>query len=603
MMHHPSLNQIENIRTHHFGQLFRRFFLLTFACFFIVLALIQAVSFLNTRALLDRELDEANSRALSKVQTVLDSVREDAISTIRFFSVNEYVSTFLSLPHSPGPNSYYTIDNQLRIMQQMSSWLRGSFFSSMLIYSYAGDSVLATDSGQSPLAIYPDSKLIELAKEMDASQGEIRYLLQNHAPYFFAKDPQLSLTLLMKISLPYEGIIAVNGDLEQLGGLMVNARSDSVSDILMMDERGNILLDSSRSSVGGRLEALVSDSAIVQAVLTSPQGAINASIHQRMTRLSWMRSNLDQMIYVQLIPYDHYASLLSNLLYTAILTLALSVVSSLLISFVLARYVHRPIRLIMQNLDNPSTPPNEQYDAETRYILMKLMTANRETAQLEEENLRQLVILKQAQASVLQAQITPHFLYNALQSIHMMILMETANSESSAAKAVLALSAVARNVMEKGVDTVRLEQELECLDQYIYLKKLSYEDRLEVRIDIPERLRLYTVPKLCLQPLLENTIKHSMRNGSTCVVWIRVREENDLLVVSIDDNGVGMDEEQMISFNQLAKQEVIFPSNHVGLINLSQRLRLLYGEVTDLSLSNSALGGLCVTFRLPKMLG
>ncbi|MDD6872974.1 MAG: histidine kinase [Clostridiales bacterium] len=607
MLEHPSINQIQKIRVRHFGQLFIRFFLLIFACFLVVLIILQVFWYFNTRSLLDRELDEANSRALSKVQTVVDSVREGALSTTLFFSVNEDVHTFMSLPAASASSyKYHTVDMYTRLLSQMSSWLESSAFESILFYSRIGNSILSSDYGASLLNLYPDKAVIELADTLNLRDGQLVYLIRERSPLHFpitGHEIAQCLSLIMKTGLPYDGYIIINGSLETLGTLMVNARTDPVSDILMLDSDGLILLDSAQKSTGLSLSELCSDSVFADSVLSSGHGAVNVFINDRMMRASWLHSALDQITYLQLVPYDHYAGLIKNLIYTTILTLTLGSIFSLVLSLVLARYVHRPIQLITRVADNPSSHPEEVYDAETRYILMKLITANDETAKLEEENLRQFEILKQAQASVLQAQITPHFLYNALQSIHIMILMETGNNDSAAAKAVLALSAIARNILEKGVDTVKLCDELDCLNQYIYLKKLSYEDQLEVIIDIPDRLRFYTVPKLCLQPLLENTIRHSMRSGSKCTARIRVREEGDLLTISMDDNGIGMTPEQMASLNHIVRQDVVFPSAHVGLVNLSQRLRLLYGDLAELRLSSSELGGLCVTFRLPKLMG
>ena len=307
------------------------------------------------------------------------------------------------------------------------------------------------------------------------------------------------------------------------------------------------------------------------------------------------------MRYLKLVPYSHYATLLDHLVYTTVITLLAGSAVVFIVSYILARYAYRPIRLITRAIDDPSPEHGSvQTDEETRYILMKLLLANDQNIQLEQRNMQQFEDLRHAQANVLQAQITPHFLYNALQSIHMMVLMETQNPQSPAAEAVLALSGITRSILQKGVDTVSLQDELSYLEKYIYLKKLSYPERLHVEIHMPEELKQCAVPKLCLQPLLENVILHGMPDhDAVCRAVISGREENGRLIISMDDNGPGMSDEQMQDFNQVTNKDVIFRNQHVGLINLAQRIKLLYGNQGGLSLSKSELGGLCVTFSLP----
>ncbi len=605
MTEHPDKKQVEKLRIRDIGALFKRFFILTFLSFIVILAISQTSQYINMRTILYGELDEANTRSLSKVQTVMDMIRQSAVDTMRYLEVDTNITSFLS--HADyRKTSYLHINTQLEIMQQMVSWQRVSAFESMMIYSSESDSVLSTDYGGCRLEYYPDRDVIELAKTLDINPGQVAYVLRERTPLVFSK-PYKSLTIIKRIKVSgakaKDGYFIVNAKPEQLGALMVNTRMDDTSDILMLNPHGEVYLDSSLSMLGHHIDELCGDGSLSETFLQNVSGTTNARINGRLMRVFWLRSTLDGMCYVQMLPYSVYMTMFQNLVSTTLLILVVGIVLSLLIAYMLSMYVHRPIRLIRRTINHLSVSTDEVHDEETRYILMKLMLSHDKTASLEEENLRQFEILKRTQANVLQAQITPHFLYNTLQSIHMMILMETQNASSPAAEAVLALSSITRSLIRRGIDTLPLKEELEHLRQYIYLQKLSYEERLKVDIDVAERLVNYTVPKLCLQPLLENSIRYGMRDNSVCYVRICVREDAVSLLITIDDNGNGMDDAQIDALNQLARETIVFRDQHVGIINLAQRLQLLFGDAAHLNISRSELGGLCVNFTLPKLLG
>lgn len=166
-----------------------------------------------------------------------------------------------------------------------------------------------------------------------------------------------------------------------------------------------------------------------------------------------------------------------------------------------------------------------------------------ETNRLINEVIEQEKKIQNAELAVLQEQINPHFLYNTLETICYMILEK---QKLEVYDAVETLGNFYRKFLSNGKTTILLEEELQIVQDYLVLQKLRYQDVFEVHYEIPERVPQVMVPKLILQPLVENAIYHGLRpKGEKGTIKIRVCEETEFVRVEVWDNGVGMTEEEL----------------------------------------------------------
>jgi LytS/YehU family sensor histidine kinase len=183
---------------------------------------------------------------------------------------------------------------------------------------------------------------------------------------------------------------------------------------------------------------------------------------------------------------------------------------------------------------------------------------------LEEQEVRKLAA--EAELRALRAQINPHFLFNALTTIG--YLIQTAPER--ALTTLMRLSGLLRSVLKSGSELVSMGEELDLIEAYLDIERARFEDRLRVHIDVPWELRPIRIPALILQPLVENAVKHgiseSMSGGE---VRIAVRLENDSLLVSIRDSGLGTTDAEV----EKGK------TRGMGLSNVEQRLKR-YGAKT-----------------------
>ena len=205
--------------------------------------------------------------------------------------------------------------------------------------------------------------------------------------------------------------------------------------------------------------------------------------------------------------------------------------------------------------------------------------------------------LHRAELELLQAQINPHFLYNTLDSI--LILAENQRDED-VVNMVTSLSAFFRISLSRGEDIISLEAERNHVTSYLEIQQTRYSDILNYEIDIPEELLACRVPKLILQPLVENALYHGIKNRRG-LGTIRITGEaaGEDVLLKVADNGVGMDAEQL-----QALQNGVYHDRHtgLGLVNVHKRIRLYCGEPYGLSFESRKGEGTTVSVLLPRSL-
>ncbi|CAI8732106.1 two-component system, sensor histidine kinase YesM [Brevibacillus sp. IT-7CA2] len=210
---------------------------------------------------------------------------------------------------------------------------------------------------------------------------------------------------------------------------------------------------------------------------------------------------------------------------------------------------------------------------------------------------------REAELAALQSQINPHFIYNTLESINMMAI-RSGNYDVS--DMVSSLGKLMRYTVAREDGHVTLTQELVSLESYVRIQKIRLGDRLQVYMDVEESLSDQRIPKLLLQPLLENAIAHGIEHqerGGT--IWLTVLCQEGVMQISVRDNGKGMSEQSLsrllASLRTPMQQHEMTGNAHNGtaLRNISQRLTLLFGEEYGLTIVSRPDQGTEITMKIP----
>ncbi|MFB9276389.1 sensor histidine kinase [Cohnella cellulosilytica] len=267
---------------------------------------------------------------------------------------------------------------------------------------------------------------------------------------------------------------------------------------------------------------------------------------------------------------------------------------AIFLAFVVYRNVQIPFRKLMQSMNLIekgiySIRMKDRPKGEFRYVYDRFNSMASRIEALIEDVFKEQLRSKEATLKHLQSQINPHFLYNTLAYIKSMI--ELGEKESAIAM-TMSLSKYYRYTTKTGRKLATLEEELDMVSHYLQING-SLMDGFEYEIEVePITLRM-EVPRLIVQPIVENVIVHGFKNQSGFgMIRIRGTTDGDHARLTVEDSGVGMEPSVMEAMNhrlRAANTEEI----ESGMKNVHQRLKLLYGEGSGLTLRESPLGGVC----------
>ncbi len=236
------------------------------------------------------------------------------------------------------------------------------------------------------------------------------------------------------------------------------------------------------------------------------------------------------------------------------------------------------------------------------------LAANKFTAYTDKDNATHLLKV-QAELDAMQSQINPHFLYNTLDSIRGQALED---GSPTTAEMTGALSSLFRYTVSQKKEIVTLEDEIKCVETYIQIQQYRYQNKfrlIKAYDSADDMLMEYPVPKLVLQPIIENCIYHGLRQKSeNCVIKIHIYTTQAHFFISVSDNGVGMDKARLKHMNDCFQGDVYtvnqgidskYHSTGVALINVNSRIRLIYGDNYGLTVYSSPGIGTETLITLP----
>nr|WP_239565865.1 sensor histidine kinase [Paenibacillus sacheonensis] len=198
--------------------------------------------------------------------------------------------------------------------------------------------------------------------------------------------------------------------------------------------------------------------------------------------------------------------------------------------------------------------------------------------------------------ALIQSQIKPHFFYNSLDLIY--VQCESGQAKE-AAETTMALADFYRVSLSKGKEIIPLKEELQNTQAYLFIQKTRYSDIIDFSIDVGEELGEYSIMKLTLQPLVENSIYHGLRtkNGGGKIEVSGYKQHNDIVLV-VADNGVGIPAEKLQELQVWNKDGSGVHS--FGLRSVNERIKLYYGEEYGITINSEKNAGTVITIRIPQ---
>ena len=302
---------------------------------------------------------------------------------------------------------------------------------------------------------------------------------------------------------------------------------------------------------------------------------------------------------------QQYQDFFVNMIRFSVIAFALILMLCLFLSYYIPLSITRPIRRLTQVTDQVAkgdltVRSDVTGGLEARVLSDSMNTMIDKINELLEQVKTEQVRLRKAEFELLQSQINPHFLYNTLDAI---VWLAEAGEQKKVVSMVGSLSDFFRISLNQGQDILDVREELQHVRSYLEIQQMRYQDILQYEICVPEELHSSRIPKITLQPLVENALYHGIKNKrGKGMIRIDGEMEDSDCILRITDNGRGMTPERLEQVREGIRNRNVRETDIYGLYNVNERIRLNFGENYGITITSTYGEGTCVTVRLPDCL-
>ncbi|WP_307893998.1 cache domain-containing sensor histidine kinase [Bacillus swezeyi] len=398
------------------------------------------------------------------------------------------------------------------------------------------------------------------------------------------------------LNLDHLGIVLIVTDLQSIVADLPKDLGEGAGKIVMSDGRNAFFSESPLS----RMEELR---------LSSPDQNGYDIVEENGQRffISYVKSSYENWTYWSLIPFDTMFSKISAMKSILISLFILFFLTAVLFGRKMARGITSPIEKLvaaMKNVQNGDFKTKSLFVAspehqdEVSVLNRNFITMIERINELIAENYEKQLMLKETEFKALQAQINPHFLYNTLESINW---LAKTNRQPQISKMTESLGFLLRNAINMKTDVLTIEEEAEILLHYFTIQRFRFEERLMFDVEIDPLVKTCPVPKLVLQPLAENAISYCLEPViEPCQIKIKACKEGEFVYLTVADNGPGMDE----GFLEKARKGLVQTRGRgIGLQNIDERIKLMFGQRYGLNISSEKNKGTTVSIKIPFQSG
>ena len=272
----------------------------------------------------------------------------------------------------------------------------------------------------------------------------------------------------------------------------------------------------------------------------------------------------------------------------------LIIFSVIFVAFLCSLKFYKSIANIVTSIENayPTASLGSESTDEINYIKSNITDILLRSMDVEKELVSHFSELKKAQSIALQSQMNPHFLFNTLNLVNS-IIIEDCGGDTEAVRVIKELSELLSTSLDTKNYIIPLDSELDYAKKYIDIELIRSDYNFSVEWDIQSDVLGLSTLKMVLQPILENAVFHGISTLPDSIpgkITVCAFKENSNLVLSVTDNGTGIDEDRLFEIEEKLNSGEIAQSKHIGLANVNSRIKLIYGSEYGCSLKTSSAG-------------
>ena len=475
-----------------------------------------------------------------------------------------------------------------------------SYISTLSIYNDTGFPVYAisTDNTFGKRSAESNKELEIIKKAKEANGKPVWFLIAPYEKTFFNQNSQQKIGMCRMIKnrdlTDVSGYIIVTANESTIQNICVNFPVEAPSCLLLISRDGQTLYQKGDGSVeASSLLAFIGQNSSDCFAIKTVNGEmmLSSSID---SRTGFRTCYLFPTVSAQ----QEFWSMAG---YVAIL-MTFCVLFSVPIAFAVSTQFTTPMKKLLKSMKSFQKGNfEEQVEVRTRDEFGSLAEGFNNMVHNIDSLVKKNYVLqikeREAELTALQAQINPHFLYNTLEMIYW---EAEENDQSAISEMVLSLSKLFRLSLNQGNTFTRVKNELELTQNYLKLQKMRFGDRLLYEIDADENTLNSMVPKLILQPFIENAVLHGFGNKTdTCKLSISVKKENGDISYQIYDNGTGMEQARVLELLE-RRSPVSQSGGGYAIPNILDRLDLIYGKRYSFQIESAPGRGTQVVICLPE---
>ncbi|MFC5401407.1 sensor histidine kinase [Cohnella soli] len=564
----------------------------------VLISIIGFNSYSLYKSSMQNQIKDYVPQVLLQVNHHLDTYVNDLKVTSQLIFTNPYYLLLIDAMGSVQSDNGTDLANRRIELNQALDFMDmkpNDYLLSLAFYATNGDVYLRSKSGG--YTIQQDYKKMDWYPQVDLNQysptvlGTIPNVMLPGSPFVFSiVQPVRSL-----FSKDLYGVLQVSGSLDWVKAILQGVNFGEGSSIYVIDERSRVVYSTSSDRIGTPWsESLSQGNKQVSSSEIIKQGG-------KKVLASWNVSTQTGWKVVAYIPLDNLSKGIGQMQLLTSVWIIAGIIVAMFFAAVISLSMTTALRSLTTQVKklevnqfqfSPSKPRYDEIGHLT--VAFKRMASRIHT--LVEEVLKVQVLRQEAEIRVLQSQINPHFLYNVLETIRMTIKRgDTTNGE----RGLVSLGHLLRYYSTRVSGMVSVREEIEFIAQLANIQSMRFGERLHIDYDIHPEVLDERIPSLIIQPLFENAVNHGVSSiDGTIMIIIRLKREGNRIAGWVIDEGDGMNEERLFEVIQMMKEEETAP-RRVGLANVYQRIKRIYGDRGELVIQSEEGSGTIVSFRIP----
>lgn len=582
-------NILRNIKNYKVHSIFIKSLLLEILLSLIPFLIVSVFYYSNLKTTTENNVVMENEFVLYEISDITDTILSECDMLSTYITNNDNVQMFMV-------NDWF-VDWENQSLGQIDQLVKSipmiyGYIDSIYIYSEYNQKI-SNGENWSNLEEFRDNGWLDAYYATDRAQG-VTIARRKNDNY-----PNL-LSVVKPVFMNKEkmGAVVLNINSSKLYKTVSSTKYSNIPNIYLTDDNGSILV----SGNDGDFAKNIKD--IYPGYSAGGKGLSQLENYQgEAFMVSDVESNIFGFRYVNASPMMVYTERLNTMQLQIILIFLFLILLCLVFAFVVSVVIYKPIDEISEVLENPDAVDMKGIKQnELQYIMSNILQHIQANYEMKEELENRFRLLNQSQIGMLQSQINPHFLYNTLETINWMAV-DLTGDENDVSAAISSLSKLLRNTINENDYIVGIDEEIEYTNHYLDILELRYADMFEVTWDLQDGIASYAIVKICLQPIIENAVYHGLKpKGGGGLLNIQGRVLDDCIQFEIQDNGVGIDAENLSQINAHLRAKDYVHEGHIGLYNVNYRIRIIFGDQYGVWVVSRPGEGTRVRIKLPKII-